>query len=119
MSQFCGSLSGLRSRSGVTSAANAGDASMLAASRALRIERLCPVIMSSHLRIRACSQHELRTTLNLSRSINIVDDGHPIRIDSYFGDLGGNAPRTEVDDRHVIDAGIGNEHFFSIRSPGN
>src|SRR6266446_6460480 len=60
MSQFCGSLSGLSSRSGVTSAAKAGDATMLAASRAFRIDQLCLVMISSHLQIRASSRHELQ-----------------------------------------------------------
>ena len=49
--QFWGSLSGLRRRSGVTSAANAGDAttSMVKVSKSLRIEPLGLVMMSSRL----------------------------------------------------------------------
>src|SRR6266849_7165485 len=53
MSQFCGSRSGLRSRSGVTSAANADEAiaSALVANNAMRIELLRFVMKSSRLRL--------------------------------------------------------------------
>src|SRR5258708_22167346 len=81
MSQFCGSLSGLRSRSGVTSAASMGDAaSMLPANSVMRIEPMRLAMNASH---RVCAP--LRCDDGLVSNLHHLGGGvrrvaaHPIR----------------------------------------